>query len=208
MTVALDIESIFEDAQAHVMLSRVQQLDQVFIVEKFNESKIRTSQTALDEMRRLEEISMNKNPTPWKSNYDPSIKVMAMNCAGLKPHIEDIRTDEKTMQADIIHLIETSLNENEVNQLKIRDYEVNDCSVRKGMGISTHYKKDKFKIENNYAMMEIQVSKFTSENLDVITVYRSRRGSTVVLKSILKQLVGKNGKGNPDNRGLQHMLHD
>ena len=64
VTVALDIESIFEDAQAHVMLSHVQQLDQVFIVEKFNESKIRTSQTALEEMRRLEEISMNKNPTP------------------------------------------------------------------------------------------------------------------------------------------------
>ena len=57
-----------------------------------------------------------------------------------------------------------------------------------------YYKKDKFKIENNYAMMEIQVSKFTSENLDVITVYRSSRGSIVVLKSILKQLVEKKEK--------------
>ena len=78
MTVALDIESIFEDAQAHVMLSRVQQLDQVFIIGKFNESKIRTSQTALEEMKRLENISMNKNPSPWESNYDQSIKVIAM----------------------------------------------------------------------------------------------------------------------------------
>ena len=40
MTVALDTESIFKDAQAHVMLSRVQQMDQVFIVDKVNESKI------------------------------------------------------------------------------------------------------------------------------------------------------------------------
>ena len=38
-------------------------------------------------------------------------------------------------------------------------------------------------------MLEIQVSRFTSENLDVITVYRSSRGSIVVLKNELKQLV-------------------
>ena len=35
-TVALDTESIFEDAQAHVMLSRVQQINQVFIMDTFN----------------------------------------------------------------------------------------------------------------------------------------------------------------------------
>ena len=38
------------------------------------------------------------------------------------------------------------------------------------------------------------MSKITSENLDVITVYRSSRGSIVVLKSILKQLVEKKEK--------------
>ena len=124
MTVALDTESIFEDAQAHVMLSRVQQMDQVFIVEKFNESKIRTSKTALDENKRLEEISINKNPSPWDSNNCMSIKVVALNCAGLKAHIEDIKTDNKLMKADIIHLIETSLNEHEENPLTLCGYEV------------------------------------------------------------------------------------
>ena len=40
--VVLDINSIFEDAQAHVMLSRVQQLEQVYILQRIDESKIRT----------------------------------------------------------------------------------------------------------------------------------------------------------------------
>ena len=56
MSVALDLESIFEDAQAHVMLSLVQQMAQVLIVEKLSESEIRTSKTALEEKQRLENI--------------------------------------------------------------------------------------------------------------------------------------------------------
>ena len=43
MTVVLDLNSIFEDAQAHVMLSRVQRLQQVYILESLDDSKIRTS---------------------------------------------------------------------------------------------------------------------------------------------------------------------
>merc|ERR1712082_295515 len=119
MSVALDLESIFEDAQAHVMLSRVQQMDQVFIVDKFSESKIRTSKIALEEKRRLENISINNNPTPWESSGDHEIKVITINCAGLKAHMNDIQTDDKLLKADIIHLVETSLDENEENPLKI-----------------------------------------------------------------------------------------
>ena len=37
--VVLDLNSIFEDAQAYVMLSRVQQLEQIFILKSLDESK-------------------------------------------------------------------------------------------------------------------------------------------------------------------------
>ena len=46
---------------------------------------------------------------------------------------------------DIIHLIETSLNEHEENPLTLCGYEVVNCSARKGMGISTYFNKSKFK---------------------------------------------------------------
>ena len=38
--VVLDLDSIFEDAQAHVMLSRAQQISQIYILNRLDESKI------------------------------------------------------------------------------------------------------------------------------------------------------------------------
>ena len=193
-TVALETESIFEDAQAHVMLSRVQQIDQAFIVEKFSQSKIRTSQTALEENKRLENISLNRNPSPWESQCKECIKVMSLNCAGLKAHIDDIQTDEKIKKADVIHLIETSLKENEENPLKLSGYEVHDCSIGNGMGICTYYRGNLFRKEDEYVTQDMQVTRLTSENLDIIAVYRSSRGSLTVLKNKLMQLISDKDK--------------
>ena len=63
--VVLDINSVFDDAQAYVMLSRVQQIEQVFILGELDESKLRTSQIALQELHRMKLVSLNTNPTPW-----------------------------------------------------------------------------------------------------------------------------------------------
>ena len=49
LKVALDIASIFDDAQAHVMLSRVEEFEQIFILGKLPEEKIRASAKALKE---------------------------------------------------------------------------------------------------------------------------------------------------------------
>ena len=63
--VVLDINSVFDDAQAYVMLSRVQHIEQVFILGELDESKLRTSQIALQELHRMILVSLNTNPTPW-----------------------------------------------------------------------------------------------------------------------------------------------
>ena len=61
----IDLSSVFEPAQAYVMLCRVQCIDQVLIYKKVDEKKIRTSQGCLEELQRLQKISINLNPTPW-----------------------------------------------------------------------------------------------------------------------------------------------
>ena len=58
--VVLHLNSVFEDAQAYVMLSRVQQLEQIFILNSLDEHKIRTSSIALQELERMKVISLNK----------------------------------------------------------------------------------------------------------------------------------------------------
>merc|ERR1711888_61771 len=64
--VVIDLRSIFEAAQAYVMASRVQELDQLYILEELPENKIYANQTALAEIDRLLQVSKNSNPTKWE----------------------------------------------------------------------------------------------------------------------------------------------
>ena len=188
--VALNIDDIFADGQAHVMLSRSQQLEQIFVLKKLNESKIRTSRLALQELERLDRISINKNPTPWHQDTPDTLKLLSLNCAGLRAHMEDIKQDNTMLQANIIHLIETSLAENEESPLVLPSYNVHSLSVGKGKGIATYYtNSNSFAPEEDYITKKIQISKFSSPDLDVITVYRSDRGNPNELVGELLKII-------------------
>ena len=84
LKVALDISSAFEDAQAHVMLSRVEEFAQIYILDSLPEEKIRTSPKALIELFKMNDRSMNKNPLPWKNETNKFIKISSLNCMNLK----------------------------------------------------------------------------------------------------------------------------
>ena len=93
----MHIDSVFEAGQAYVMLSRIQCIDQLYIVDKLSPTKLKYSAAALEELKRLEAMSFNKNPSPWHKENDTSIKIASLNCAGLTPHLRDIRRDEKLL---------------------------------------------------------------------------------------------------------------
>ena len=69
-------------------------------------------------METLARIAMNINTSPWHSDSKNNIKVVSLNCAGLKPHFKDIQAEDTVLKGDIIHLVETSLEVNEDNPLK------------------------------------------------------------------------------------------
>ena len=61
LKVGFDIDSIFEEAQGYdVMLSRVQELKQVYILNKFNPKKLYPSQKALRELERMNMEQRNR----------------------------------------------------------------------------------------------------------------------------------------------------
>ena len=71
LKVALDISSVFEDSQAHVMLSRVEEFEQIFVLESLPDEKIHASPKALKELENMNARSINQNPTHWKQdNYN------------------------------------------------------------------------------------------------------------------------------------------
>ena len=178
---------MFEEAQAYVMLSRVQQLDQIYILESLDESKIRTSQTALWELNRLKQISLNENPTPWLKSDKESVKVASLNCAGLKPHFADIYVDEHLLKADIIHLIETSLNAADENNFSSPGYNSHFLTIGNGKGIVTFYKNGLAHHELDCKENNMQIMKFSCPDLDIISTYRSSNCNSVeLLNNILK----------------------
>ena len=190
MKVALDLNSVFEDAQAHVMLSRAQCLEQVYIVKSLDPAKIRTSNIGLTELHRLKSISFNENPSPWNvPDKDGHIKVASLNCAGLAAHFIDILADDKLLKANIIHLIETSIDKNDDYQPSLRDYESHFISVGNGKGIVTYFKEKLFTHEQDYIERNMQVTKFTSPELDVINVYRSSGGNSLELLMKLTEMI-------------------
>ena len=94
LKVAYHIDSVFEEAQGYVMLSRVQELNQVYIIDKFDQKKLYPSQKALVELERMNKGSWNENPDAWTKISDNTIKIASLNCAGLRAHFEDIKTDD------------------------------------------------------------------------------------------------------------------
>ena len=62
----LDFHKLRNEAQGYVMLSRVQELDQVFILESFPNEKSVAHPLALQEHKRMNEVAVNTNLSIWK----------------------------------------------------------------------------------------------------------------------------------------------
>ena len=191
--VAMDINSVFEAGQAYVMLSRIQVIDQLIIVDKLNTTKLKCSQAALEELRRLEAISFNKNPSPWHERDGSSIKVASLNCAGLLPHLRDIRNDEKLQNANVLHLQETSVTKNiNIEELSINGYQGHFFSVGNGKGIATYNLLETIcQKEAEQVSETLQITKFHVGGISSINVYRSSSCSIVETAKILKSFIDK-----------------
>ena len=55
--------------------------------------------------------SLNYNPNEWDKYSFGKVRVAALNIARLRPHMADIKIDPTLLKADIIHLCETWVSE-------------------------------------------------------------------------------------------------
>ena len=188
--VVMDIDSTFEAAMCYVMLSRVQQLEQVFILDKFDVKKIKLFPHALRELKRLRSISFNENLTPWFKKNQDSLKVCTLNCAGLKSHIEDIKSDKFLLEADVLQFIETSVLKNtDTSTLQIDGYTSHFLNISRGKGLATYVKNNVVMFDQDCTDNGIQISKFSSENITLISIYRSQFGNIGCLLELLEDLI-------------------
>ena len=188
---AMDINSVFEAGQAYVMLSRIQCIDQLFIVNKLNPSKLKASASALEELKRLEAVSFNRNPSQWHQGNENSIKLVSLNCAGLLHHLRDIRGDEKLLRANVIHLLETSLSKDtNTEDISITGYNGQFINIGNGKGVATYIQEDKkCDLVDDKVDQTLQIAKFNLGGISSITVYRSSNHSVVETANSLKKFI-------------------
>ena len=182
----VDLMSVFEGAQAYVMLSRVKELDQIFILGELPENKIYPIPKALDEMKRLEAVSINNNPTMWDREQTPEeTKISFLNTRSLVNKFENIKCDFSLHQSDLMILVETWIPEKiEENKYELKNFEAHLNSSGRGKGIAVYSTKG---YQHNCDVNDehINITKMESEDMDVIAVYRSQAGS---LRDLIRKL--------------------
>ena len=188
--VVIDLKSVFEAAQAYVMASRVQELDQLYILEELPKEKIYANQAALMEIERLVNISKNKNPTKWLSqDQESTVRVSFLNCRSLKNKFHNILSDRSLLHSDVMILMEIWLEDNDDDSpYTLPGYEKDLNKRGRGKGIATYYKNRIFKHEININQDGFSLSKITSNDLDIIGVYRSQNGSMVEMVREIEKL--------------------
>ena len=181
----------FAAAMVYVMLSRVCSLIQIFILNEFDEKKMYPNPKALNELKRLEKLCHNNNLTEWEKDFK-AIRIYSLNCRSLKKHYEDIKSDSLILQSSIICLQETwLLNDEDAADYEIPSYETHKNSYGPGKGIVIFFKKDTFTHVKDIKQEFMQLSKFRSPKVDVITLYRSHQGKYEKLNSQIERLLTK-----------------
>ena len=183
---AVDLKTVFAAAQAYVMLSRVQSIEQLFILKSLPKEKFYADGKALEELNRLDGISVNRNPPLWEQKNEDLIKIFSLNCQSLRGKISHIQKDEIVTEGHVICLSETWMLSDENNEnVHINGYVLQANSVGCGKGLATYFKSDMFQHCKDIKEHHFQITKLKSEFLEVISVYRSKEG---LINQILNEI--------------------
>ena len=182
-----DLRTVFQAAQTYTMLSRVQNIEQVFILGSLPKDKFYADGQALEELKRLHSVSVNLNPPLWEQQLTWSLKILSFNIRSLNEHLEDLKHDPTIIFSDMICLSETWLtNDFNVNGLKLHDYDLHLNSVGHGKGIAVYFNAEKFIHSADIKKPLFQITKMCSPDVDVLTIYRSSGGKKdELLKDII-----------------------
>ena len=170
--VAIDLAGIKSSSQAYVMLSRVEDIQQIGIMGEFKDSSVRIDKNALAELQKMNERSMNRNPTPWRDGK-AAVRIAALNVMNLRHNHKYLVEDPTLKFADIVCLSETWLSNGEEG-FSMGGYDVAYNSVGEGKGVAAFYKAEIFHHRAECRLGRAQMIMFESPAADVIVIYCSK----------------------------------
>ena len=178
ISVVIDLYKANKDAQAYVMLSRAETLEQLIILDRLYDESWRVSPAALEEVKLMDTKALNMRSD---KNYD--FNIISLNIRSLKKHHIDLINDPIIPHADFICLQETWLEENEnTNLYQIQDFQSSFNSLHRGRGVATFSKQ-------HYAIINVkkenfQISKLSAKDFDLISIYRSQEEKEEIIQEL------------------------
>ena len=183
----MDLQKSREHSQCYVALSRVQELSQVYIIDKLHEDCAgwNVNQSALSEL----EESL-KNAVNTQTEEDHELEIMCLNVRSLRKHFRDVEQVVRGKSFSILCLQETwLLNNDNAENYQLENYNCDLTSRGRGKGIATYYPSS-FVVSDRVCDDDCQFVILTSDKISVINVYRSSSCRNFCL--LLKKRVDSN----------------
>ena len=174
---------------SYVMLSRVQCIEQLFILKKLDPKRIFISKEALIEHEKMEKKSLNRNPTNWEKE-EQVLKIAFLNIQSIRNKLLYLAADKMMLKGDVIALGETWLESDVVDPvLNLPGYQLRLNSWKHGSrGVGTYFKPDKLFEVTDIKTDMVQITKISSADFDVINIYRSPQATNAVDSDLVVRL--------------------
>ena len=166
-SLVVDLRSVREHAQAYVILSRVQSLDQIYILESLCPEKITACTKAITELTRMTSLALNENVGVQET-------IISCNVRSLNKNFEDLIQSSAFKKAKVLCVQETWLDSSDscLSLLRNTDWSQRHVCIGRGKGISTFYKQN-FEWKADIKCDQFQMTLIESKELDIINIYRS-----------------------------------
>lgn len=169
-------------AQCYVMLSRAQNLQQIFILNDLYTHNWKVSDDAMGELDRLTTQAINNNVDCNKAAF----RIASLNVRSLRKHFDDIKL---IPHIDLFCLQETWLHPDEsVSSLELENLTLDTNSVGRGKGVATYYPEE-FVVVDKVTTGDLQITQLSSHDIDLFNVYRSHGNISLIehLQSLMSE---------------------
>ena len=142
-SLVVDVKSANKPGMVYVMLSRVQSLDQLNILDAMDASRITVNDLVMAEAARMWKVSVNLNPCSWMNPATEGVKVCSLNTRSLRKHVEDVRRDPVLLKSHILCLQETWLEvgEEQDGRFQLDGYRAHFTCEGRGKGLAVYIKE-------------------------------------------------------------------
>ena len=186
MKTVIDLHKANKEAQAYVMLSRAECMDQLIILDRLNEDSWNFSQAALNEVQSLSKKALNRR---LDAQYD--LEIVSLNIRSLRKHFVDLLNDPFIKKVDVLCLQETWLGQDEDTGLfHIPGFNSHFNNMKRGRGLTCYCKQSSecYEVKQN----SFQISKLVTYQLDIISLYRSQEEKGEIVEHISQLISADN----------------